>query len=173
MKNISTGTRIALTRTGLVAAFLATAGVVAVEQSVQAEGLVRCWGNNYWGQCNIPADLGPCLSVATGAYHTIALRIDGAVRCWGYNQYGECDTPADLGPCRSVAGAWGITLAIRSDGTVRCWGRNNSGQCNTPSDLGTCLSVAAGGGWAHHRAQKRWQRPVLGMERVRPVQHPR
>ncbi len=134
-----------LTRSGLVAAFLATAGVVAAEQSAQAEGLVRCWGNNDVGQCNVPADLGPCLSVAAGTYHTIALRIDGAVRCWGDNQYGQCYIPADLGPCRSIAGGYGVTLAIRSDGAVRCWGLNNYGQSYTPSDLGTCLSVAGGG----------------------------
>lgn len=61
-----------LARTGLVAAFLA-AGVVAGEQSACADGIVRCWGLNYYGQCNTPADLGPCSSVAGGTDHTIAL----------------------------------------------------------------------------------------------------
>ena len=73
------------TRTGLVAAVLATAGVVAGEQSAHAGGTVRCWGLNNKGQCNTPADLDPCSSVAGGYYHTIALRIDGSVRCWGDN----------------------------------------------------------------------------------------
>ena len=43
-----------LTRTGLVAAFLATAGVVAVEQSACGDGLVRCWGTNTYGVCTPP-----------------------------------------------------------------------------------------------------------------------
>ena len=60
MKNISTGTGITFTRTGLVPAFLA-AGVIASEQSVHADGLVRCWGNNNYGQCDVPANLGPVL----------------------------------------------------------------------------------------------------------------
>ena len=78
-----------LTKTGLVAAFLATAGVVAIEQSALAGGVVQCWGNNKFGQCNTPANLGECSSVAGGYGHTIALRIDGNVRCWGLNDYGQ------------------------------------------------------------------------------------
>ena len=66
MKNISTGTKIALTRTGIVAAFLATAGVVVMEQTARADGMVRCWGANDDGQCNTPADLGACSSIAGG-----------------------------------------------------------------------------------------------------------
>ena len=132
-----------LVRTGLVAAFLA-AGVVAGEQSACADGIVRCWGNNDYGQCNTPADLGPCSSVAGGYFHTIALQIDGGVRCWGWNAYGLCNTPADLGPCSSFAGGYYHSIALRSDGIVRCWGNNDYGQCNTPADLGPSSSVAGG-----------------------------
>ena len=132
-----------LVRTGLVAAFLA-AGVVAGEQSACADGIVRCWGYNYYGQCDTPADLGPCSSVAGGSLYTIALRSDGGVRCWGLNYYGQCNTPADLGPCSSVAGGESHTIALRSDGGVRCWGNNTWGQCNTLADLTACSSIAGG-----------------------------
>jgi hypothetical protein len=80
MKNISTGTGNALSRTGLVTAFLAT-GVVAGEQSACADGIVRCWGYNYYGQCNTPADLGVCSSVAGAAFtpsHSEAMAASGA-----------------------------------------------------------------------------------------------
>ena len=138
-----------LTRSGLVAAFL-TGGAVGVEQTACADGLVRCWGDNDSGQCNTPADLGACSSVAGGVYHTIALRIDGGVRCWGWNGRGQCNTPADLGACSSVAGGYYHTIAIRIDGGVRCWGDNEYGQCNTPTDLGPCSSVV--GGYGHTMA---------------------
>jgi hypothetical protein len=46
MKNISTETRIALTRPRLVAAFLATVGMAPVGQIPHADGIVRCWGDN-------------------------------------------------------------------------------------------------------------------------------
>jgi formylglycine-generating enzyme required for sulfatase activity len=133
-----------LTRSGLVAAFLATAGGVGLEQTACADGLVRCWGYNEYGQCNPPADLGPCSSVAGGGYHTIALRGDGGVRCWGKNDYGQCNPPADLGACSSIDGGAYHTIALRIDGGVRCWGRNYEGQCNTPADLGPCSSIAGG-----------------------------
>jgi hypothetical protein len=99
-------------RTELVAAYLAAAGAVGVEQSAHADGPVRCWGRNDYGQCNTPADLGPCSSVAGGFYHTIALRSDGGVRCWGRNYWGQCNTPADLGACSSIAGGGYHTIAI-------------------------------------------------------------
>ena len=113
-----------LAQTGLVAAFLATAGGAAVEQSAHADGLVRCWGNNEYDQCIVPADLGMCSSVASKGNHTIALRSDGTVRCWGSNDYGQCFVPADFGTCSSIAGGYGHTIALRIDGSVRCWGKS-------------------------------------------------
>jgi hypothetical protein len=101
---------------------------------------------NDYGQCNTPADLGACSSVAAGYRHSIALRSDASVRCWGQNYFGQCNPPADLGPCSSVAAGNYHTIALRSDGIVRCWGYNDLGQCNTPFDLGPCSSVAAGYG---------------------------
>ena len=109
-------------------------------------GDLRCWGLNADGQCNTPADLGPCYAIA-GGNHTIALQIDGSVRCWGYNVQGQCNTPADLGACSRIAGGGYHTIALRSDGRVRCWGLNADGQCNTPADLGACASIA--GGYVH------------------------
>ena len=92
-----------LTRTGLVAAFLATAGVVAVERSAHADGIVRCWGSNAQGQCNPPADLGPCSSVAGGLYHTIAIE-EACPRCPS-SLTGNCIVNgADLG---ILLNAWG------------------------------------------------------------------
>ena len=114
-------------------------------QFEETVGAVRCWGDNAYGQCNTPADLGACASIAGGGYHTIALRGDGGVRCWGRNSYGQCNTPADLGACASIAAGDFHTIALRIDGGVRCWGRNSDGQCNTPADLGACASIAAGG----------------------------
>ena len=134
-----------LSKSGLVAAFLAGTGAGMVAQTAHADGIVRCWGLNTYGQCNTPADLGPCSSVAGGYAHTIAVRSDGVVRCWGSNDFGQCNPPADLGACSSVAGGNSHTIALRIDGGVRCWGRNDYGQCDTPADLGACSSIAANG----------------------------
>jgi formylglycine-generating enzyme required for sulfatase activity len=132
------------TQTGLVAGFLATAGVLAVTQSVCADGNVRAWGYNGFGETIVPADLGPCAAVAAGVYHTVALRSDGNVRAWGYNGYGQTNVPTDLGIGSAVAAGRTHTVAIRIDGNVRAWGENNYGQTDVPTDLGPCAAVAAG-----------------------------
>lgn len=102
------------------------------------------WGDNGYGQCNIPTDLGPCTAIAGGGRHTVALRADGTVRAWGDNQYGQCNIPTDLGPCTAIAGGWLHTISLRTDGTVRAWGRNIEGQCFIPTDLGPCTAIAGG-----------------------------
>ena len=107
-------------------------------------GSVKAWGYNYYGQTNVPTNLGPCTAIAGGDYHTIALRTDGIVRAWGDNSYGQCNVPADLGPCTAIAGGDYHTIALRTDGTVKAWGSNSEGQTNIPADLGPCTAIAAG-----------------------------
>ncbi len=104
-----------------------------------SEGVVRCWGSNNSGQCDVPSDLGPVASVAAGFRFTVALRLDGSVRCWG-----QCDVPSDLGPVSAISAGRSHSVALLADGSVRCWGSNNYGQCSTPPDLGPVVAVAAG-----------------------------
>jgi formylglycine-generating enzyme required for sulfatase activity len=146
MKNKShcTRDRWQVIHTRLVAVFLATVVSGVSEQTAHADGVLRCWGSNQAGQCNTPADVGQCLSVATGKSFTAAVRSDGTVRCWGDNYQGQCNTPTDLGSCISVAAGSNHSVALRTDGTVQCWGWNLFGDCDTPTDLGPCISVAAG-----------------------------
>lgn len=65
-------------------------GHVAV---VTSTGRVYCWGNNLYGQCNVPAEISlvsgttaptdPVSEVATGAFHTVARTRSGALYVWG------------------------------------------------------------------------------------------
>ena len=66
----------------IVAAVTMTFGVSTSSVQGQADqsGLVRAWGDNSYGQCNIPSDLGVCKQIAGGYYHTIALQESGLVR---------------------------------------------------------------------------------------------
>ena len=65
-----------------------------------ANGAVRCWGQNWFGQLGdgtttnrtTPATvsgLSGATAVTAGGYHTCALLGDGTVRCWGWNNYGQ------------------------------------------------------------------------------------
>jgi hypothetical protein len=106
-------------------------------------GPIRAWGNNTFGQCNVPPDLGPCTTVAGVSWYTIALRTDGTVRAWGENPHGQCDVPTDLGPCTAIAGGWAHTIALRTDGSVRAWG-DNSVASTVPTNLGPCTAISSG-----------------------------
>ena len=64
--------------------------------ALKADGAVACWGNNGYGQCDVPAGLGTIIAVAAGGYHTVALKADGSVACWGRNDYGQSSVPAGL-----------------------------------------------------------------------------
>jgi len=124
--------------------------------AIRIDGSVRCWGLNKYGQCNVPVDLGTCLSVAAGGYHSIALQPDGTVRCWGLNQSGQCNTPADLGKYSSIAGGYYHSIGLQSppvdtdgdgrpDSTDNCPTIANPTQadCNK-NGVGDVCEIAAG-----------------------------
>ena len=120
------------------------AGGYAHSLGVKSDGSVVAWGANWYGQCDMPADLGGAVGVAAGPYHSLALKSDGSVIAWGANWYGQCDVPADLGGVVGVAAGSYHSLALKSDGSVVGWGYNYNGQCEVPADLGGVVGVAAG-----------------------------
>jgi len=131
-------------RSVAVAALFAACSSGAVAQSGWPG--VACWGYNFFGQCNVPADLGTPVSIAGGDGHTVALTTGGSVSCWGRNLEGQCIVPVGLGPVSAVAAGTIHTVALKADGSVACWGWNAYGQCNVPAGLRTVAAVAAGYG---------------------------
>jgi hypothetical protein len=108
------------------------------------------WGNNFLGQCNVPA-LPSGLSyveIATGQLHSLARRSDGSVVAFGDDFSGQCNVaplPSGLSYLGIAAGA-GHSLARRSDGSIVAWGDNSHGQCNVPalSRGVACVEISAG-----------------------------
>ena len=117
----------------------------------RSDGSVVAWGDNDYGQCNVPALPAGLtyVEVAAGDCHTVARRSDGSVVAWGCNGDGQCNVPALPAGLTYVEVAAGgcHTVARRSDGSVVAWGDNNYGQCNVPAlPAGlTYVEVAAGG----------------------------
>ena len=64
--------------------------------AVRADGTVVCWGNNDYGQCNVPVVLDSVVMLSCGGDHTAAVRADGSVVCWGRNEHGQCNVPDGL-----------------------------------------------------------------------------
>lgn len=108
-----------------------------------SDGAVFAWGSSSSGQCNVPADLGPCIDIAGGMTGSLAVTAAGTVRGWGFSQIASA-IPSGLGACTTVAAGSEHGVAIRTDGTVACWGANEAGQATVPSGLGACTAIAAG-----------------------------
>ena len=117
---------------------------------VVADGTVRCWGLNAFGQLgdgttSTPAasvrvtGISTAIAVTTGRDHSCALLVDATVRCWGANtvgQLGNASFNASFAPVTvsgitnavSISGGSLHTCVRRSDGTIACWGSNQFGQ---------------------------------------------
>jgi alpha-tubulin suppressor-like RCC1 family protein len=56
--------------------------------ALEADGSLVAWGDNYYGQTNVPvAALSEVMAIAAGTFHTAALKSDGSVVAWGDNYY--------------------------------------------------------------------------------------
>jgi len=112
--------------------------------ALKADGTVIDWGNNTFGQRNIPANTTGVVAIAAGAAHGLALKIDGTLVAWGDNTYGQTNIPAGLGPIVSLAAGYYYNLAMQSNGRVIGWGKNSSGQTAVPANVTNVIALAAG-----------------------------
>ena len=108
-----------------------------------SEGEVVCWGDNEYGQTNVPALTNPTYVSAGGSRsgaHTCAVAGRGVV-CWGDNEYGQTNVPALTKPTLVDVGE--VNSCALDDESVVCWGGNDYGQSNVPR-LNAPTRVSAG-----------------------------
>ncbi|MDP1806652.1 MAG: hypothetical protein Q8K72_15855 [Acidimicrobiales bacterium] len=86
--------------------------------ALKADGTVVAWGDNTFGQTNVPAGLTDVVSIAAGGWHSVALKADGTVVAWGRNDAGQGTVPAGLNGVTAVSTAFIHNLALKTDGTV-------------------------------------------------------
>jgi alpha-tubulin suppressor-like RCC1 family protein/subtilisin-like proprotein convertase family protein len=108
------------------------------------QGNVVAWGENNFGQTNVPSGLNNVVAVAAGYYHNLALKRDGTVTAWGYNLYHQTNVPVGLSNVVAVAAGEYHSLALESNGIVVAWGNNQFHQTNVPAGLSNVVAVAAG-----------------------------
>ena len=113
--------------------------------ALKSDGTVASWGNNDWGQLNVPVGLTNARAIAAGGHHNIALLSDGSVAAWGDNSARQTIVPAGLSNMTAVAGGGFHSLALRSNGTVVAWGNNSYGQCSVPAGMAPAIALSAGG----------------------------
>ena len=117
---------------------------------------VICWGDNTYGQCDVPAELqgnAGVTAIAAGGFFNIVLKTDGSILGWGRNNSGPFDSytgeaadvpsPISSNPFVKITAGRHHGCALRADGSVVCWGRNVENQCNPPSGI-TFSKIEAG-----------------------------
>ncbi len=165
---------------------VAVGGGAAHSVALKNDGTVWAWGWNAYGQVGdgdptvnrvAPSQvtgLSGITQIATGYWHTLALKSDGTVWAWGRNEYGNIGDGSltnALVPIQ-VPGLTGVTaigvglyhsLAVKSDGTVWAWGYNSHSQLgdgtttNRTSPVpvaGLTGAIAVAGGQYHSMAIK-------------------
>ena len=115
-----------------------------------ANGAITCWGANEYGQSTPVAGTG-FTEVASGGYHSCALKTDGTIRCWGNNGEGGApaiqNAPAGMSFVQVTAGS-NHSCALVSNGTISCWGADvygNAPATQTAPAGKTFKQVSAGG----------------------------
>jgi hypothetical protein len=78
--------------------------------ALRADGTVVCWGDNFYGQTNVPGGLSNIVSISGGYNYTLALRADGTVASWGYLV--QAGIPASYSNILSVAAGYFYSLAL-------------------------------------------------------------
>ncbi len=123
--------------------------------ALKSDSTIRAWGNNLYGQVGdgttnlvacqckpsaVPvSNLNNVIAIASGGFHSLALKSDSTLWAWGRNTNGQLgdSTNNDSSLPIQVHGLSGIvaisaggihSLALKSDGTVYAWGGNLNGQ---------------------------------------------
>ncbi|RYZ90814.1 MAG: hypothetical protein EOP04_02775 [Proteobacteria bacterium] len=123
---------------------------------IDADGSVKCWGNNSYGQLGnnttirsssavVTLGLSGVRSLALNSSGSCAVLGNGDVKCWGQNYNGGLGTggPTEILQPTQVSGVSNISKIVRGSGhtcaldsstkTVKCWGENSSGQLGNNS----------------------------------------
>ncbi|SFC37203.1 Por secretion system C-terminal sorting domain-containing protein [Flexibacter flexilis DSM 6793] len=111
---------------------------------IKPDSTVAAWGDNLYGQCNVPQNLTKVIKIDAGWYHTLALRADSTVVAWGDNFFGQCNVPAGLHSVIAVSAGAKASYAVKADGSVVAWGNGDNGQLNIPASAVGVTDISAG-----------------------------
>lgn len=143
--------RVSASITGLVEGAIYQCRLVASNSSGVTYGAAQrfttgsrvvAWGENGYGETNVPSRLTNVVGVAGSGHHTLVLKSDGTVAAWGYDGVGETVVPPGVSNIVGVAAAGSHSLALRADGTIMAWGAFEG--TNVPPGLGGVIAIAAG-----------------------------
>src|SRR5205085_643434 len=98
----------------------AIAAGAAHNLALRADGTLVAWGQNIYGQTNVPPGLSNVVAIAAGGWHSLALKSDGTVVAWGAgngsDSYVDCkqtQVPAGLNNVGQIAAGAVHSLAVQ------------------------------------------------------------
>ncbi len=118
-------------------------GVCCLPGKALAASQVVAWGDNTYGQTNVPANLTNVVAIAGGQQHCLALSGSGAVLAWGSVDF-LTNVPPDATNIVAVSAGDSHSLALRQDGTVTAWGPEGWGVVNVPAGLSNVVAINGG-----------------------------
>jgi alpha-tubulin suppressor-like RCC1 family protein len=155
-----------VTVTGLGGFAIAAAPGYYHAAALLADGTVKTWGYNYYGQLGngsttnsltpvTVVGLDNVVAIAAGSHHTIAVKTDGTVHDWGHNGYGQLGngtltnsslpvTVSGINNAGAIAAGVNHSLALITDGTVKTWGHNANGQLGNGTLTNSATPVTVG-----------------------------
>ncbi len=114
---------------------------------LKADGSIVAWGDNSYGQTNVPPPNTGFIAIAAGSSHSLGLKGNGSIAAWGCggpSNHGQCDVPSPNTGFIAVAAGYEHSLGLKADGSIVAWGDNSYGQMNVPSPDTAFIAVAAG-----------------------------
>ena len=107
---------------------------------LDADAVVRCWGESFFDHAGAPAatavvpGVAGAVQISASGDDACALLADGTLRCWGANEYGQLALPLDvdtmsspqtvpdLPPLAAVSTSTLFSCGLGRDGSLRCFG---------------------------------------------------
>ncbi len=110
------------------------------------DGTILAWGDNAYGQSNVPSAAinANIVAVAAGNGVSVILKNDGSVYAWGNNSYGQLGINGLTNVKRISCGQDFIAALHNTNGTVEVFGNNNYGILNLLNSLPTFTEISAG-----------------------------
>ena len=111
---------------------------------------VVAWGENTFGQTNVPAGLTNAMAIAQGGYYCLVLKSDGTMTGWGCNYnplatnsyLGQATVPTGASNIVAISAGYDCSMILENDGSIMFWG--DLGQTNLPDGLTNITMIAAG-----------------------------
>lgn len=119
--------------------------------ALYSTGIVKCWGDDFYGQLGdggansdqlsptLVAGITTAIDIAAGTNHTCAVLANGRAQCWGEDANGQLGNDASLTDQGSpalvatvtdfiqIAAGGSLTCGLRATGVPVCWGADAEG----------------------------------------------